>query len=145
MQSRFSTLLTHAADVRTRVRFAAVLLLVLSSLLASVLDLSKVIRYAPRQLEDRVRQHEDRMKRVRELLPSHGVIGYVSDVDGMEFRSRYYMTQYVLAPLLVVPDTQRKLVLGDFTRTSRREHELAHLRVVNDLGDGVVLLTPAKQ
>jgi hypothetical protein len=144
VQSPLSALLARAIDVQTRVRLAGLLLLVSTSFLATVLDLTTVLRHPPRDLQDPVRQHEDRLNRAREFLPARGVIGYVSDREGIEHVRRFYMTQYALAPLLVVRDSRRALILGDFTRPSNVGHETAGLRVLTDLGDGLVLLTPAK-
>jgi len=131
-------------DARTRVRVGALLLLVSTSFLATVGDLITVVRYPPRKIDDRVLKHEARMARARESLPTRGVVGYVSDVDGMELRRRLYMTQYALAPLLIVQDVKRDIILGDFTRFPSADYRAAGFKVLNDLGDGLVLLTPAK-
>ena len=85
---------------------------------------------------------EARLGGIREALPRRGTIGYVTDAtpaDGA-FIERFYMAQFALAPLIVVPAADLRWVLGDFT-AGRVPPALANpdLQVVRDFGGGVVL------
>ena len=69
---------------------------------------------------DIVSPSEDRFRRARERLPRSGDIGYISEhspvdaiVDPLSVRD-YYLAQYALAPLLVSPEPDRPIVLGNY-------------------------------
>jgi hypothetical protein len=49
---------------------------------------------------------------VRSLLPSHGTIGFLDDTGASA--ENYFLTQYAVAPVVVVRDGNRDLVIGAF-------------------------------
>lgn len=72
--------------------------------------------------EDMVSVWEKRLRRVKPLLPTSGVIGYVSDWDISETdislkdqQIEYLLSQYTLAPLVLVRGTDHDIVFGNFT------------------------------
>ncbi len=96
---------------------------------------------------DRVTQQERRLQPLRARLPSHRLIGYVSDdladgsftsLDGMQ---EYFITQYSLVPTIVVVGTGHELVLGNFTEPSAAGDvpSLVGLSIIEVADNGVVL------
>ncbi len=94
---------------------------------------------------------DERLRRLREHLPPRGVVGYTSDGwDGESFRTveamqDYFLTQYAVAPVIVLRGTSLPIVIGNYPAdstaglTSARTYP-AGLVLRRDLGDGVVLL-----
>jgi len=84
-------------------------------------------------------RNESRFAGLRAVLPPRGTLGYLSDTDT---REDYYLAQYFLAPLVIAPDTQRELVVANFTSPSAISGLAAArgLAVVRDFGNGVALL-----
>ncbi|HKT61202.1 MAG TPA: hypothetical protein VJQ46_14210 [Gemmatimonadales bacterium] len=99
---------------------------------------------------DEISAYERRFDRLRQVLPSTGVVGYLGypDPDAppndtvpspalLHFR-RYLLAQYTLAPLLVVEDTTRELVVGNFEPGAEAAPP-AGFEMAGEFGDGVVL------
>jgi len=88
----------------------------------------------------------DLLEPVRGIVPAGAGIGYLSDrpLADIEAAARLFSAQYALAPRLVLP-WQRlpgaRWVVGDFTSQApiAGMAEKHGLRVVRDLGEGVVL------
>lgn len=103
------------------------------------------------RVSDEVGEHEARFRRLRGGLPSHGVVGYVSDArrepqgpEGARYIKQYFMTQYVLSPVLVADSTSADLVVGNFfLGRSLAGRTFPGLEVAEDFGDGVVLFRRA--
>lgn len=96
---------------------AGLLLLLGFALFISVRQLQDVAERAPTsRMPETLRDwNEHRLAALRPLLPPHGVVGFVAGdhADGATIQ-RYYLTQYVLAPVVVVRDSDRDLVIGTF-------------------------------
>jgi hypothetical protein len=86
---------------------------------------------------------ERRFAGLRTLLPTRGIVGYLSDSGGsQESVRRYYLTQYSLAPVVVAPDSNREMVVANFSSPSAivRLADAQGLTVEKDFGNGVALL-----
>ena len=127
----------------TRVRLAALLLLALTALLTNLTYLRENRSVEPTTAgHDDINIYERRFGVLREALPARGVVGYLSDEQGVdEATKKYYLTQYTLAPLIVVRDADRALVVGDFARGGEGVPDVPSggLKLVKDFGDGVAL------
>lgn len=104
----------------------------------------------------RTGEQDVRLGRLREHLPPRGVVGYVSggSSDGT-FRTvaslqDYFLTQYALAPVIVVRGTGLPVVVGNYPATGTAEPGAgaaypAGLVLRRDLGDGVLLFEGAER
>jgi hypothetical protein len=86
----------------------------------------------------------DRFEEIKNQLPDHGTVGYLSDVNppkqlGAEL---LYLAEYSLAPLVLEPGTDRGLVLGNFADPSAAADlvERSGLEIVRRYDAGVLLL-----
>jgi hypothetical protein len=144
-------------DYSTRIRVGAMALLTLTSLLTN-LNYFRARVFEPLNIgRDEITLSEQRFGELRKVLPPRGVVGFVSDemeVNGNQEPidktqrgwwlapevKKYYLTQYALAPLIVVRGTDKPLIVGNFSNgwneTITRAHGLTPLR---DFGNGVVL------
>jgi len=99
---------------------------------------------------DEVSVYERRFDRLRQALPPTGVVGYLGYPDPagrpsdtvpspalLHFR-RYLLAQYALAPLLLVEDTTRALVVGNFEPGAERVPP-AGFGTAGEFGDGLLL------
>lgn len=87
-------------------------------------DLPARLRHPDRVAQDvslhELTRFEERFRPLMAHLPSHGEVGYVTSVPQERLLSdgdavyHYYRTQYALAPLRVVNDSRRPLVIGNF-------------------------------
>ena len=93
--------------------------------------------------EDHITRYERRYRELKLALPRRGVIGYVSGAGpfGTEEFRRYLLTEYALAPLVVINDTTPDLIVGNFHPDSVPAGPPSPgLQLVRDFGDGVWLL-----
>jgi hypothetical protein len=74
--------------------------------------------------EDMVSAWEKRLRKSRLLLPNNGIIGYMADWDlpDKSFASKdqqieFLLSQYTLAPLILVRGTDHKVIFGNFGDT----------------------------
>lgn len=125
--------------------------LLLIALFASVSQLQALrsARAAYRSLSrpDEVTLYEARLRELKQALPAHGVVGYVSDSTGDAERpdsdqarrsfKRYLLTQYALVPVVVVRSVNAELVVGDFEASGG--FLPPGFTAVRDFGEGVVL------
>lgn len=91
--------------------------------------------------------YEARFQLLRGALPPEGVVGYIAEAkrpgrfgfDG-SYLMGLYLTQYTLAPLVVVDSTAPTLVIGNF-RSGEDERNVGDptLVVTRNFGDGVFL------
>jgi hypothetical protein len=93
----------------------------------------------PRIEKDFGTKYEERFVELKKWLPSHGIIGYVSDTGDAE---HFYRTQYALAPLILVQSPKAGLVVANFSVPSALPNLLygKHFKVIKDLKNGVALL-----
>jgi hypothetical protein len=105
---------------------------------------------------DEVTQYEARFRELKQVLPPHARIGYVTDLrpqgsadDGRIRRlsvKRYVLTQYALLPAIVLPGTQHGLVVSNFYSAHGIDSEETRgLTLIRDFGDGVMLFRAPSQ
>jgi len=130
------------APVRVRI---GVLTVIVFALLSSGLALRHALDPPPWAIgESAISRYEARFRLVRSALPPEGMVGYVSEFPispyDMNFAHGFYLTEYVLAPMVVVPSTAPALVIGNF-RSGGAERSAAYptLVLVRDFGEGVLL------
>jgi hypothetical protein len=134
----------------TRVRAALVLLLIY----AGVSDF-RWLYHAVRaglgaRRVDPITRYERRFGALKRILPHRGVVGYTSGLSPEEFGSedfkRFLLTEYALAPLVIVNDTTPRLVIGNFDpERIRSAPALPGLETVRDFGEGLRLLRKASR
>lgn len=95
---------------------------------------------------DRISQYERRFEGLKKILPTHGVVGYLSHRQAQDIRfdagtAEFYLTQYALAPLIVMYSPERDLVIGNFgaSRVDPEIFEDRDLTLIKDFGNGVML------
>lgn len=126
----------------TRIKTGSLLLLALTPLLTNLkyfgvnrtVDLSAIGK-------DQITLEENRFTEIRKVLPARGVVGYVNDeTDIDEGTRKYYVTQYAIAPLIVVRGADRPLVVGDFSANGQRlPAPLENRTLIKDFGNGILL------
>jgi hypothetical protein len=101
--------------------------------------------YPTAKSPDGVTEFESRFAGLRAILPAKGIIGYITDegVDpaSADAQAELRLTQYAVAPVLVVNSPAHRFVIGNF----HREVTTGALRdrgfiVVQAFGNGIVLL-----
>ncbi len=117
----------------------ALLLLTVTACLSASWNLGKLL--GTNDPEGRWAKRVDYFDRERyagldEVLPPHGVVGYLDDGGCDNPVQGYYLTQYVLAPRVLVEDAARHLLLVN-GRPDRPPALPADLVLVRDLGNGV--------
>ena len=106
--------------------------------------------YRTVQHTDEASRYDARFRELRQRLPGHGVVGYVSDaaVATMDLQSaearrsfkRYLLTQYALVPLVVLRSVDPEFVVGDFAASAHEGNPAPPgFVVVKDFSQGVVL------
>ena len=123
---------------------AAVSLLSVGRLLLQVADF-----YPRAPSPDGVTEFDSRFVALRGMLPPKGIIGYMTDLDtppaDVNAQAEYHITQYALAPILVVNSPHQRFVVGNFHRTvttgSLRDRGF---KTVREFGSGIVLLENEK-
>src|SRR5262249_53895820 len=88
---------------------------------------------------DGITVYEKRFDPLRPVLPSQGVVGFVTDAE--PYNLEYYLTQYTLAPLLVDPKQSHEIVIGNFANKASNPKLFsgAILDLRFDVGNGVKL------
>jgi hypothetical protein len=89
-----------------------------------------------------------RYNELRKELPAHGEVGYLNDAtpDATIRQEEYYLTQYALAPAVVVDSSDQALVVANFHQAPDKVLLNARrLTVKHDFGAGVLLLQKAPQ
>ncbi len=132
------------ASYPVRVRIG-VLSVIVFALLSSGVALRRALDPPPWAVaQDEVSQYEARFQLLRSALPPKGVVGYLSESrhppHDVDWARRFYLTEYALAPLVVVDSIAPALVIGNF-RSASPERNVADptLVLVRDFGDGVLL------
>lgn len=95
--------------------------------------------------DDPITSYEHRFRELRQALPPRGVVGYTSATRPEAFTSedfkRFVLTEYALAPLLVLDDTAPELVVGNFADSALTPPP--GFQPVRNFGHGVWLLRKA--
>ena len=93
----------------------------------------------PRIEKDEITLYEERFSELKKFLPSHGIVGYVSDTNG-EF---FLKTQYILAPVILTKVFGPRLIVANFSRASAIPTHLygKPFKIIKNLNNGVALLS----
>jgi hypothetical protein len=87
-------------------------------------------------------RYERRLQPLKELLPEHAVVGYVTD-DGMSIEKKlkdFYLAQYMLSPRLLVRDIHYPYVIGAYYEIERPNRTASqNLILIKDFGYGIQL------
>jgi hypothetical protein len=94
--------------------------------------------------QDEMNRYEVRFRLLRRELPTKGIVGYLAEPRPpdriRDYRIHFYLTQYALAPLVVVDSTAPVLVVGNFQSSVPKLDAVdPTLILVRDFGDGVLL------
>lgn len=97
--------------------------------------------FAPYSI-DSITRNLRRFDTLKEILPLHTTVGYISDELGDDGTWGYYQTQYALSPIVIERTANREIVIGNFRDASAAQQILveSNLTVQKDLGNGVLLL-----
>jgi hypothetical protein len=101
--------------------------------------------------KDAASMWNNRLEGLRADLPDQGQIGYLSEIDipGMAFdivdtNEEYVLTQYFLAPNILIRGRDFPYVVGNFTDAEIQEDSqletLTGLKVLASYGEGIYLL-----
>jgi hypothetical protein len=128
--------------IRALVGAGLIVLFSLGSAIPLLVEQYKIHQHADPARNDQASVFEARMAGVRQALPLHSTVGFLTDVPESSGRSTVlYLTQYSLAPRVVADNTLVPLVIGNFFSSvpSPALLEKMHLRPSSDFGNGVVL------
>jgi hypothetical protein len=138
---RASLVTISPRSVRSRLAPVALVALVLLALASDGDTIRRMLarRYHAGDVRH-VGPYERRFDGMRPLLPRRGVVGYLS--DRMDADEQYVLTQYSLAPLVVLRSPGHAVVVGNFFEPGTgpalaRQHGLV---VIRDFGRGLLLL-----
>ena len=105
--------------------------------------LHKGLQRYNRQELDPITKYEKRFSEIKAYLPNHAVVGYISDYDEKsdKYGQAYNMTQYVLAPVILVRGIKRKFIIGNFqaAQPNIKAYARKDVALVRDFGNGAVL------
>lgn len=146
-------------QVPVRVRFGMLLILAF----AAVSDIRWLRTAAAARKwtygQDEVSLNDERLRPLRAALSPHTTVGYVTSpppeppcsaeaalYQTLEYRrkvfKRYVLTQYALAPVIVVDNTLRDSIVGSFAAGDSPHAQLPPgMTLVRDFGGGIVLLS----
>ena len=120
--------------------FAAIVILSFSS---NFKALHKGIQRYNRQEVDPISIYESRFIELKAFLQNNLVVGYISDYDdnSNEDGIAFSMTQYVLAPIILVRGIKCHFIVGNFqsARPDVKVYEKENLSLIMDFGEGVIL------
>ncbi len=129
--------------------FTTMLVLVGIGLASSTMALRHdlAVYHSARRGGDPVSLAGERLQAVRADLPRYGAIGYITDPlpagdsrAWAEQAREFVITQYQLAPVLVLNWPHLRLVLGNFHQPLERDRiAKLHLAIVKDYGNGLIL------
>lgn len=129
---------------RGRVKIA-ILAIAVSGLLSSAHTLWSLRADLTIDFDD-VSPVESRLQRLKTALPKQGTVGYLSEprregaAPDLAYAKRFYLTQYVLAPLIVRKGSAPVLVVGHFAAESPDVlTAMPDLVLVEEFGQGVFL------
>ncbi|MDP6627543.1 MAG: hypothetical protein QGG50_06555, partial [Methanopyri archaeon] len=89
--------------------------------------------------KDLYSQHDRRFSGIKQDLPRHGVVGYLTDHNDT---GRFMFTQYGLAPLVVDTTLQHQYVVGNFKHGTPEPTMFSELNVspIQDYENGIILI-----
>jgi hypothetical protein len=95
---------------------------------------------------DQASLYQARFESVRNILPTRGIIGYIGDRDDPRAdrtsRKAYFLTQYTLAPLVLVKGIEPALIIANFHYfPETQRHQEMELTLLTDFGNGVKLFS----
>ena len=126
--------------IKTIFLFAAIIILSFSS---NFKAMHKGIQRYNRKEIDQISIYENRFIELKAFLQNQLVVGYISDYDdsSSEDGIAYSMTQYVLAPIILVRGIKRHFVVGNFQSAipDVKTYEKENLSLITDFGRGVIL------
>lgn len=140
-------------SVEAKIGIAAVILF---ALISSWNLLKAEYKFDPKLISrDNISLYLNRFEGLRQILPSRGTVGYISDkavtdynrMADASFIAQYYLVQYAVAPVAVDNSTDHDLVIGNFHQSTAniKLPEGKEFTVIEDFGNGVVLFeTKAK-
>lgn len=127
---------------------------VLSVILFALLSSGLGLRRALEPPQEDISRYEARFRLLRSALPPGGVVGYLTEPPHDDYRRwAFSLTQYALAPLVIIDSTAPALVIGNFqsvlpgggrpfhpwSSDAVRDAADPTLVPVRDFGDGVLL------
>jgi hypothetical protein len=93
--------------------------------------------------EDHISLYENRFAQLRQVLKSGTVMGYFTDQapESRDYVKNFYLTQYALAPVIIIQETQRQWVVGNFSKSTATPAVAPHksLYLWKDFGNGIAL------
>ena len=126
--------------IKTVILLAAIILL---SFHHNFKALHKGIQRFNRQELDPITKYEKRFSDLKAYVPNHSVVGYISDYDekSEKYGQAFNMTQYVLAPVILVRGIKHKFIIGNFqgAQPNIKAYESQNIALVRDFGNGAVL------
>jgi hypothetical protein len=93
-------------------------------------------------------RYEKRLEPLKEVLPEHGVVGYVTDERATLYKKLkdFYLAQYMLSPRVLVRDAHYPYVIGMYYEMAHPDRRaLRGLTLVEDFGYGVELYQGKRQ
>jgi hypothetical protein len=94
------------------------------ALIMDVKTLVELLHYTSTQKvgEDEYSLYEKRFEALRKTIPSNQILGYVSDdsfgYKNTDFHYGYNLTQYSIAPSIIVSGTEREIIVGISVKTT---------------------------
>jgi hypothetical protein len=133
----------------TRVGAGVCLLLLYAAVSDARWSYRAVRGWAESRHEDGISRDGDRFREIRQVLPAHGVVGYLSGAQPNTFTTedfrRFLLAEYALAPLILIHDTTPDLIVGNFPPDSVPSALPERgLRLVRDFGNGIWLVRRAR-
>jgi len=106
----------------------------------------RIINKEMERLKDTARteeaRYERRLRPLTEILPEHGVVGYVTD-DRMSLEKKlkdFYLAQYMLCPRLLARDVHHPFVIGVYYEIAQPDRTASQgLNLIKDFGYGIQL------
>lgn len=90
---------------------------------------------------DEVSAYELRFARARQFLPKHGLVCYVPDYASSDLAKKdFFLARYALAPLVLRNTPDCDPLIGDFPPGIPRSDLGSKYSVLEDFGQGVLLL-----
>lgn len=112
---------------------------VFALLAISVLTVFNLLLDVPHSEFGDIGQFDRGVALLRPALPRTGVVGFYTDAPaGANALQEYYLTQYALAPLIVLNNTDQKLVVSS-TRSAGSRPPNPNLELVRDFRNGMQL------
>jgi len=125
-----------------RLRVGLAITVLMSAALLSSYALLKRTRPLPQSAgRDEVSAYEVRFVRLKQFLPGNGTVCYVPDYTSSETAKKdFFLARYALAPLVVrnVPDCDP--LIGDFPSRAPASALSNKYTVLEDFGNGLLLL-----